>query len=188
MSVPASIGPTQNPEEPNFLSAVTIHNQLVRETPELAAELYEPQPNDFRGEQREGQKPYYFIPVFTEWEDRLFCRCIPPYILLSQLHEDAPRLTKRAKRGLERITELADEAAYHVSMELLPGDIQFINNYHVMHGRSAYSDDSGQGSVRHLKQLWLESRMLPSRPHWFRNEVGSHWGRERTASRLRPNV
>ena len=49
---------------------------------------------------------------------------------------------------------------HHVRMELLPGDIQFINNYHVLHGRTAYEDDRGAGQVRHLKRLWLETSVL----------------------------
>ena len=38
-------------------TSVTIHNELVRDAPELAAELYEPFPYDFRGEQAPGTKP-----------------------------------------------------------------------------------------------------------------------------------
>ena len=45
-------------------------------------------------------------------------------------------------------------------MELLPGDMQFINNYHVLHGRTAYEDDRGAGQIRHLKRLWLETTVL----------------------------
>ena len=45
---------------------------------------------------RTGGKPYYTVPVFTEWDDRLFVRCIPPYIWASQRHPEAPRLTAAA--------------------------------------------------------------------------------------------
>ena len=38
-------------------NAVAIHNELVRTRPDLAAELYEPQPYDFRGEQPSGGAP-----------------------------------------------------------------------------------------------------------------------------------
>ncbi len=166
-------------------NSVTIHNRMVRETPELAAELYRPQPYDFRGEQAPGRPGWYTVPVFTEWEGRLFVRCIPPYILASQRHADAPRITETAARALERLVELADDASNHVKMELLPGDMQFINNYHVMHGRTAYSDDRNAGSVRHLKRLWLETRALRSRPEYFRKTPGLHWSKKRTASRIR---
>ena len=78
-------------------NSVTIHNRLVRERPDLTAELYQPQPYDFRGEQPPGGRGWYALPVFTEWDGRLFVRCIPPYIKASQRHADAPRLTARAK-------------------------------------------------------------------------------------------
>ncbi len=166
-------------------NSVSIHNRMVEEAPELAAELYRPQPYDYRGEQAEGGRPYYELPVFTEWNDRLFVRCIPPYILASQRHESAPRLTPLAKQALARVVELADDPAFHVQMELCPGDIQFINNYHVMHGRTAYADDRSAGRIRHLKRLWLETTALEDRPPHFANSAQSHWNAKRSASRLR---
>jgi hypothetical protein len=166
-------------------NSVTIHNRLVRETPDLAAELYLPQPYDFRGEQRPGGLPYYALPVFTEWSGRLFVRCIPPYIYASQRHAEAPRLTETALRALRRLEELANDPANHVRMELLPGDMQFINNYHVLHGRTAYEDDRAAGRIRHLKRLWLETDVLRDRPPYFAINVSSHWNERRSASRLR---
>jgi len=74
-------------------NSVRIHNQLVRERPDLAEVLYGSYPYDFRGEQAPGARAFYELPVFTKWDDRLFVRCIPPYILASQRHADAPRLS-----------------------------------------------------------------------------------------------
>jgi hypothetical protein len=71
-------------------NAVAIHNQLVREEPELAAALYADLPYDARGEQAEGAPPYYGVPGFTEHGGRLFVRFIPQYVLASQRHADAP--------------------------------------------------------------------------------------------------
>ncbi len=166
-------------------SSVWIHNAIVEERPDLAAVLYEPYPYDFRGEQAPGSKPFYELPVFTEWDDRLFVRCIPPYILASQRHPDAPRLSELQVEALHRVVELADDPAHHVLMDLLPGDMQFINNFHVLHGRTEYEDDRPTGQVRHLKRLWLETTVLASRPPHFARNVSSHWDERRTASRLR---
>ncbi len=169
-------------------NSVGIHNQLVREDPDLATALYEPQPYHYRGEQAPGQKGWYEVPVFSEADDRLFVRCIPPYIMASQAIADAPRLTPEATRGLERLVELANDPVNHMTMELRPGDMQFINNFHVMHGRTAYSDDRSAGAIRHLKRLWLETRVLDRRPEAFRNAATNHWSRKRTASRLSPDA
>lgn len=165
-------------------NSVTVHNRLLEEDAEACAALYEPQPNDFRNEQKAGGRPWYMVPVFTEWNDRLFVRCIPPYIFASQRHEAAPRLTPEARRGLERLVELANDPDCHVKMELLPGDMQFINNFHVMHARTAYSDDPTAGKIRHLKRLWLETSLLQDKPHEFRRNISEHWERNRSVSRL----
>ncbi len=164
-------------------NSVRIHNQLVVDRPDLAAALYEQFPYDFRGEQANEGKPYYSLPVFTDWDGRLFVRCIPPYIYASQRHADAPRLTEVQKEALETVVRMANDPRNHVLMELLPGDMQFINNYHVLHGRTAYEDDRGTGRIRHLKRLWLETTILQSRPAYFDNNR-SHWSEKRTASRM----
>jgi len=165
-------------------NSVRIHNRLVRERPDLAEALYQPYPYDFRGEQPAGGPSFYSLPVFTEWEGRLFVRCIPPYIWASQRHAEAPRLTDLQREALQAVEQLAEEPDNHVLMELRAGDIQFINNFHVLHGRTAYVDDRPTGRVRHLKRLWLETDELGSRPPHFARR--SHWEGNRSASRLRP--
>jgi hypothetical protein len=155
----------------------------VRERPDLAGALYEPFPYDGRGELPKGGPGWWQMPVFTEWADRLFVRCIPSYIWASQRHDDAPRLSDLQKEALKAVEAMASEADNQVQMELRPGDIQFINNYHVLHGRTAYEDDRATGRVRHLKRLWLETYLLAERPPYFQNR--SHWEAKRSASRLR---
>jgi alpha-ketoglutarate-dependent taurine dioxygenase len=167
-------------------NSVRIHNKLVTDRPDLAAALYEPFPYDTRGEQAKGAKAYYTLPVFTEWDGRLFVRCIPPYIYASQRHPDAPRLTDVQLEALEAVVRTADDPENHVLMDLQPGDMQFINNYHVLHGRTAYEDDRGAGQIRHLKRLWLETTVLRSRPAYFANN-NSHWLQKRSASRMHVN-
>ena len=165
-------------------NSVALHNRLVRERPDLAAELYKPQPFDYRGEQAPGGKGWYLMPVFTEHAGRLFVRLIRPYILASQRHVDAPRLTPLAIEALTWMQDQAEGGAYSVIMDFQPGDMQFINNYHVLHGRTSYEDDRAAGKVRHLKRLWLETEVLTERPAMFANRLGSHWGEKRVISRM----
>jgi alpha-ketoglutarate-dependent taurine dioxygenase len=168
-------------------NAVSIHNDLVREAPELATVLYENQPYDFRGAEPEGAKRWYELPVFTDWNGRLFVRYIRPYILASQRFEDAPRIGKEAERAMCRLDEMTQDKNYNVFMELEPGDIQFINNYHVLHARTAYEDDREAGLVRHLKRLWLATDVLEDRPIYFQHNISSHWEESRSVSRIEIN-
>ncbi|MFN9846867.1 MAG: TauD/TfdA family dioxygenase [Alphaproteobacteria bacterium] len=165
-------------------NSVALHNRLVRERPDLAAELYKPQPFDYRGEQAPGKPGWYLMPVFTRHGDRLFIRLIRPYILASQRHVDAPRLTDKAREALTWMQDMAEGGAYSVMMDFQPGDMQFINNYHVLHGRTSYEDDRAAGKIRHLKRLWLETKVLAERPPQFVNRMGSHWARTLTVSRM----
>jgi len=164
--------------------SVALHNELVRTRPELAEALYEALPFDYRGEQAPGKKGWYSMPVFTRWGDRLFVRLIGAYILASQRHADAPRLTPEQREALKWMRDQADSGRYSVVMDFQPGDIQLINNYHVLHGRTPYIDDPSTGRVRHLKRLWLETETLADRPPQFQNHGRSHWGKQRVISRL----
>ncbi len=164
-------------------NAVRAHNVLVETRPDLAATLYEPLPYDFRGEQRAGARPYYELPAFTVHGDRLFVRYIRPFIQASQRHADAPRLTDQQVEAMDAYDELVYDPANRVEMALAAGDIQFVNNYHVLHGRNAYVDDRDAGRVRWLKRLWLATRVLgpDDRPERYqRTGAMQHWSERRT--------
>jgi hypothetical protein len=166
-------------------NVVAIYNELVKTRPDLVAALYEPVPYDARGEQAKGSKPFYLFPVFTEFKDRLFVRFIPQYVLASQKHPDAPRLSATTREALETVSTMAREPRYNVYMDLAPGEMQFINNYHVLHGRQEYQDDIAGGYKRHLKRLWLSTRTLKDRPEYFRRREHSHWADNISVSKIK---
>lgn len=170
-------------------NAVAIHNELVRSDPELAAALYEPLAYDMRGEQASGRTPWYLLPVFSRAGDRLFVRYIRPYIRAARRHEDAPTPSATAEAAMDRVDALCADPDFHVFMDLEPGDMQFVNNYHVLHARTAYRDDPSVGKVRHLKRLWLETSVLAEddKPEAFRLDRSKDgWSARngRTMSRL----
>jgi hypothetical protein len=169
-------------------NVVKIHNDLVREEPDVAAELYGAFPYDLRGEQAPDSRPWYFMPIFTRHGDRLFSRYIRPYIASSARHEGAPRPSDAAREAMDRLDAMCADPQYHVAMDLEPGDMQFINNYHVLHARDAYQDDRDSGRVRHLKRLWLETDLLTDeqKPERYRlGRTDSWWSRRgRTKSEL----
>ena len=164
-------------------NAVAIHNHLVRERPDLAAVLYEPLPIDARGEEADGAPPFYLVPCFNRRRGRLFVRFNPLYVLASQRHPDAPRLTATQHEAITAVAALAADPDFNVYMDLQPGEMQFINNYHVLHGRTAYEDDPAGGHKRHLKRLWLVAHGLTGRPIYFAAPCRpGHWEAQRSVS------
>ena len=164
-------------------NALLCHNLLAERSPELAAELYDGLPYDFRGEQAKDGKPYYHVPAFSQHEGRLFIRYIPPYIKASQRHAQAPRLTEQQKAAMAAYDELIADPDHQVEMTFAAGDMQFVNNYHVLHGRKPYVDDPDAGRVRWLKRLWLATEILgpDDRPDRFQVAgATAHWSARRT--------
>jgi hypothetical protein len=169
-------------------NVVSIHNELVRTDPDLAAELYAPFPYDLRGENAPGTKAWYTMPIFNRHEGRLFVRYIRPYIESTRRHDDAPRPSEAARAAMDRVDAMCADPQYHVAMTMQPGDMQFVNNYHVLHARNAYEDDRPAGRIRHLKRLWLETDLLAEgeKPERFRlGRTDSYWSSKgRTKSEL----
>jgi hypothetical protein len=165
-------------------NALAIHNEMARKHPALAAELYKPQPNDSRGEQAPGRNSWYEMPVFTEFQNRLFVRYIRTYINASQRLPEAPRVTPQAEAAMQLLDSMTEDSRYNIMMDLQPGDMQFINNYHVLHARTDYRDDRASGRVRHLKRLWLETTVLEQRPPQFARKDRNHWLANKSISRL----
>jgi TfdA family taurine catabolism dioxygenase TauD len=158
-------------------NALAIHNELVRTEPELAAELYAPFAYDARGEHAPGTKPWYTIPIFNRRKDRLFVRYIRPYIESARRHDDAPRPSTAARAAMDRVDAMCADPDFHASMTMQPGDMQFVNNYHVLHARRGYTDDRPNGRIRHLKRLWLETEVLTDddKPERFRLGMRDNW-------------
>ena len=103
------------------------------------------------------------MPAFTEHAGRLFVRFIPQYILASQRHPDAPRLSPTAREAIAAVSALANDPDFNVYMDLQPGEMQFINNYHVLHGRTAYEDDVAHG-LQAAPQAAVAGHLRADRP------------------------
>ena len=163
-------------------NAVLAHNELVRTRPDLAAVLYQPMVYDFRGEERPGRAPTYTMPVFTRHGERLFVRYIRPYIESARRHAGVPPLSAAEREACDQLDRMCRNPDFNVYMDFEPGDMQFINNYHVLHARTAFEDYPEPGRKRFLKRLWLETRKLTDRPRYFQldGSAKAWWGRKRT--------
>jgi alpha-ketoglutarate-dependent taurine dioxygenase len=163
-------------------NAVLAHNEMVRTRPDLAAVLYQPMIYDLRGEEQPGFPPTYAVPIFTRHHNRLYVRYIRPYIESARRHPGVPPITPLEREALDTLDSLCHDPDFNVYMDFQPGDMQFINNYHVLHARTAFEDHPEPHRKRFLKRLWLETRKLTERPSYFRL-AGSNkawWGRQRT--------
>ena len=67
-----------------------------------------------------------------------------------------PGLTEAQAEALDAVHFLARKHCKSLGME--KGDLRFINNMGLLHGREAFSDGERSVSERHLMRLWLHNR------------------------------
>lgn len=162
--------------ESSLVSVPAIYNQMARERPDLLEELFSPYYFDRRGElgrEDEGDDPFYAMPVFSYHKGLLTAHYVRGYMMSAQRFPEVPRLTPRRIEALDLFDEIATRPGVPLRFNLMPGDIELVNNYCVLHAREAFVDHEKLEDRRHLLRIWLvvpESRELPPA---FRKRFGS---------------
>lgn len=156
-----------------LVSACSIFNEMRKKHPELLARLLEPMPHDRRGEIPAGEKPYFEIPVFSWYAEKLTVFYQRQYFDSAQRFEDARRLTAEDVAALDRFDALANDPELGFTMRLAPGDMQFVYNHTMLHDRTAFEDFAEPSQRRHLLRLWLACEGDRALPPAFAARYGS---------------
>lgn len=144
------------------VSTVTIHNEILWRRPDLHALLCQSYVRTREGEELGGERAVYALPVFGVRDGRFTSQYSRTFVEAAQRLPGVPRLTAAQDEALDLLAEVAEEQCFGMTLE--PGDIQFLNNHVIYHGRTPYEDAEGQDSDRLLYRLWLSmpnSRALP---------------------------
>ena len=156
-----------------LVSAVTIYNEMLDSRPDLARLLFDPIATDRRGEIPEGMQPFFSIPVFSWDHECLTVMYQRQYIDSAQRFDDAMRLTPEHIQALDLFDELANNPDLNMSMQLEPGDLQFVYNHGLLHDRTGFEDWPDVEDRRHLLRLWLSAPNDRPLPAIFRERFGS---------------
>ena len=164
-----------------IVSSVTLHNEMLARSPELAEELFRPLHFDRRGEVPEGEPPWYEMPVFNWHEGRLSTHYVRRYIQSIRRLPEVPPLTERQIAAFDLLDEIAEDPAVQLRMDFEPGDMQFLHNPQILHDRTAFEDVADPAGRRHLLRLWLcarDGRPLPPAyaGRWGSVEIGNRGG------------
>ncbi|MFK7889576.1 MAG: TauD/TfdA family dioxygenase [Granulosicoccus sp.] len=156
-----------------LVSALSIYNRFRQQRPDLLPLLFEPIATDRRGEVPAGEQPFMTIPPLSWYDGKLTVFYQRQYIDSAQRFEDAPALTPRHIEALDLFDSLANNPELHFSMQLEPGDMQFVYNHSQLHDRTAFEDWEEAGEKRHLLRLWLSIHGDRKLPACFRQRYGS---------------
>ncbi|WP_432974085.1 TauD/TfdA family dioxygenase [Dactylosporangium sp. CA-233914] len=136
-----------------IISSVAVHDEIVRRRPDLADLLHEPWWHDRRS--GNGPESFFQCPIFAIEDGRLFAHYGRAYIDSAPRGEGVPELTPQQIEAMDLLDELDNSPDFPLNMNFAPGDIQFLNNYTIMHARTDYEDYPEPERKRDLIRLWL---------------------------------
>ena len=73
-------------------------------------------------------------------------------------------MTPLQREALDEVQRIAASPDTYLDMSIGEGDIQFLNNRLLLHGRTDYEDHPEIARRRHLMRLWLKVPGWPAQP------------------------
>ncbi|KAI8984480.1 hypothetical protein BDF20DRAFT_911574 [Mycotypha africana] len=134
----------------SIISSHTVYNRLREDRPDIVELMKQPWLWDRKNEQGPDEKPYLSASPLTYYKGHLFTFWGPHFF---ETVNRFPEVTMEEEKfeAMRYIQELCEREALNMKLEV--GDMQFVQNYQILHARTAYTDIPG--ATRHLLRLWL---------------------------------
>ncbi|MGE0315349.1 MAG: TauD/TfdA family dioxygenase [Lautropia sp.] len=134
----------------SLVSVAAIYNEIVERHPEYLGLYYKPWFFAHLGDEKPTPSP-----IFSVHQGKLSCRYLRQYIELGHALQGVA-LSRVEVEALDLFDAITNDPAVRLDMMLEPGDIQFANNYAVLHSRTRFEDHEDPALRRRLLRLWLK--------------------------------
>src|SRR5882757_5629449 len=144
-------------------SSVTVYNRMLATRPDLVKVLTEDFYRSRSGEASAGDLPYFKQPIFSFTDGYFSATGVGAVIDKAQQLEGVPKFTSLQKEAVEVYRQTVEDSALDIDFQR--GDIQFLNNFVMLHTRREYEDWPENERKRHLLRLWLydpAGRIIPA--------------------------
>ncbi|HEU0071764.1 MAG TPA: TauD/TfdA family dioxygenase [Alphaproteobacteria bacterium] len=148
--------------ESRIASSVTVYNRMLAQRPDLVKALTEDFYRSRSGEINPGELPYFKQPIFSFHEGYFSAIGVGAVIDKAQKLPGVPPFTTAQKEAVALYRQTVEECALDIGFQR--GDVQFLNNWVMLHTRRGYEDWADPERKRHLLRLWLndpEGRAVP---------------------------
>jgi len=155
--------PSKSGGASRIASSVTVYNRMLKRRPDLVKVLTEDFYRSRSGEVSAGDLPYFKQPIFSFTEGYFSATGVGAVIDKAQQLPGVPKFTPAQKEAVEVYRQTVEECA--LDIDFRRGDIQFLNNFVMLHTRREYEDWPEEHRKRHLLRLWLydpNGRLIPS--------------------------
>jgi TfdA family taurine catabolism dioxygenase TauD len=157
------LNPSQRGGESRIASSATVYNRMLKQRPDLVKVLTEDFYRSRSGEISPGEPPYFKQPIFSFTSGYFSATGVGAAIDKAQHLPGVPKFTPAQKEAVEVYRQTVEECALDIDFHR--GDIQFLNNFVMLHTRREYEDWPEEQRKRHLLRLWLhdpEGRIIPA--------------------------
>jgi len=118
--------------------------------------LYQPFYLDWRGEEPEGEEPWYESPMFSYHDGKITSRFTSRQYFESVIrYSEAYGLSDTQREALDFAQEVSNRRELRLNMMMQEGDMQFLNNHVILHAREAFDDHEDPDLKRHLLRMWI---------------------------------
>ncbi|MSP68448.1 MAG: hypothetical protein EXQ96_10265 [Alphaproteobacteria bacterium] len=147
----------QAPDDPpsRMASSITVHNGILSQDPAALERLYAGFEWDRMDEHGADETPTsgYPVPVFSQTNGMVSCRYNRNWINTAALRRGQP-LSPAEHAIFDLFDTIANETRFEFPFH--PGDIQFCNNYTVLHGRAPHEPVTAEDQRRVLMRIWMD--------------------------------
>ena len=151
--------------ESRLVSTTALRDTIAAEYPDVIPLLERGFHYASRAEDRAAGAPPYTphrVPVFAEVDGMPASFLLP--IAIRNTETAGITLSAAEKDALALLNTVANRPELCFEMDLRPGDIQFLNNRLILHGRNDYEDAPDLEDKRLMLRLWLMMPDWPPRP------------------------
>ncbi|MBL22377.1 MAG: hypothetical protein CMM48_00605 [Rhodospirillaceae bacterium] len=156
----------------SLVSSITVYNELLKRRPDYVRLLMGPIYRDRREEVPVGQGPWYCIPAFNPFQQRLFTTYVRSTVRKAARFSELPPISAELNDAMDMFDDIAADPAHHLNMDFMPGDIQLVCNHFILHSRTGFEDFPDLAKRRHLLRLHLACPDGPQLPPVYENLRG----------------
>jgi Taurine catabolism dioxygenase TauD, TfdA family len=151
-----------------IVSALAVHDELLRRRPDLLQLLYDGYV--FRRMELDAQYGdgvvVRRVSIFERHGDTVSCYVSGAYPRRAVEAGDAV-MSAAQQDALDEFERIASSPEFTLDMSIGEGDIQFLNNRVILHGRTDYEDWPEVARRRHMLRLWLRAPSWPGLPETY---------------------
>ena len=165
----------------SVVNSASMYNDLLARHPEYLPALYRGFYMDTKGESGTAQGVTEDRVRILSWHRQQLFLWFAKRRIDSAFPKMGIEPTPAERAALHYLGELTEKPEYRIDMQLEDGDIQFVNNYRVMHARTSFEDHDDPARWRLMLRLWVNLPELELEPDFSKQiRLGIPGRRNRT--------